>query len=334
MQLRLQFQQNNVADEVAAITAAVRPILEGTLYGLKADVVADVGGYAQCTLAMLCRLYRPGDGDCGLCFEYAVHDALNRGNAAVMERIHDAAHQFCNVPGQVPSSILFGLEKAGALNLINTVKERLTGESRLLAGVRGQPAKLRSHIDSLAAAFRRSAERNALPWSIQGVWKADLFVGYTDSDRWVATTVKINERQLEGARGLRIGIVPMHEGSNDAIRRDDDKNLIVCPLPHDGSFMQVFYQGWGVVQQFIAADGHIPREVALPRPAERQVARYLEDRRNFPVVDVLGALVPLSQPQLLRTEEQDAELVSRREETPEVETGAVIAPIAREAARH
>ena len=45
MQLRLQLQENPVADEVAAVTAVVRPILEGTLYALKADVVAEVGGY-------------------------------------------------------------------------------------------------------------------------------------------------------------------------------------------------------------------------------------------------------------------------------------------------
>jgi hypothetical protein len=330
MQLRLQFQESGVADEVAAITAVVRPILEGTLYGLKADVVEQVGGYDHCTLSTLSRLYRPGDGDCGLCFEYAVHDALNRREPAVMERVHDAAHQFCNVPGQEPSSILFGLEKAGALNLIDTAKERLTEESRLLAGIRAQPAKLRRHIDGIAAAFRRRADRDALPWSIGGVWKADLFVGYTDSDRWVATTVKINAQQLEGARGLRIGIVPMRGGRNDVIRRDDEKNLVICPLPHDGSFMEVFYLGWGVVQQFIAADAQIPREAALPRQADRQVARYLADRRDFPVLDVLDALRPLSQPHLLRTEEQDAELVSRREQIHEVETGAVVAPIPRQ----
>lgn len=328
MQLRLQFQENLVADEVSAITAAVRPILEGTLYGLKANVVDQVGGYKNCTLEMLARLYRPGDGDCGLCFEYAVHDALNRREPAVMERIHEAAHEYCRVPGDEPSSILFGLEKAGALNLIDTVKERLTEDSRLLAGVRAQPAKLRRHIDSIAAAFRRRSERDALPWSIRGVWKADLFVGYTDSDRWVATTVKINATHLEGARGLRIGIVPMRGGQGDTIRKDEKKNLIICPLPHDGSFMEVFYQAWGVVQQFIAADAKLPREAALPRQADRQVARYLADRRAYSVVEVMEALGPLSQPELLRTEEQEAELVSRREDPQEVETGAVLAPVA------
>ena len=329
MQLRFQFQENAVADEVAAITAAVRPILEGVLYGLKGEVVEAVGGYDRVPLRLLPRLYRPGDGDCGLCFEYAVHEALNRGQQSVMERVHDAAHQFCNVPGTVPSSILFGLEKSGALNLIDTAKEKLTEESRLLAGVRGQPAKLRRHIDSIAAAFRRRDARDALPWSIQGLWKADLFVGYEESDRWVATTVKINAAQLEGARGLRIGIVPTRAGRNDRIQMDDRKNLVICPLPHDGSFMEVFYQGWGVVQQFIAADASLPREVALPRQTDRQVAQHLVDRRDFPVREVIDALGPLAQPELLRTESQDASLISRRETEQEVETGAVVAPMAR-----
>ena len=93
--------------------------------------------------------------------------------------------------------------------------------------------------------------------------------------------------------------------------------------------MEVFYQGWGVVQQFLTADAKVPREVYLPRQADRQVARYLEDRREFPVVQVIDALRPLSQPELLTTEKHNAVLVSRRESNPEVETGAVVAPIAR-----
>jgi hypothetical protein len=235
----------------------------------------------------------------------------------------------CNVPGSQVASILFGVEKSGALSLIDTAKEKLTDESRLLAGTRGQPAKLKRHIDSLAAAFRKREARILLPSSISGLWKADLFVGTIDSDRWVGTTVKINPQDLEGARGLRTGIVPARSGSSDAIRRDDQRNLVVCPLPYDGAFMEVFYAGWGVVQQFIAADGKLPKEVALPRQPDRQVAKYLADRREYPVVDVIEALSPLAQPELLRTHRQDAALVSRREKPVEVETGAVVAPFAR-----
>jgi hypothetical protein len=328
MQLRLQFQQNEVADEVAAVTAVVRPILEGLLYALKGEVVQDAGGYEAIRLRSLPRLYRAGDRDCGICFEYAVHDALNRREPDVLERVHDAV-RMCNVTGADPASILFGVEKTGALNLIDTAIGRLTDESRLLAGNRGQPAKLKRHIDSIAAAFRKRAVRDTLPESISGIWKADLFVGYTDSDRWIGTTVKINPNQLVGARGLRLGIVPARGGRNDLIVRDEARNLIVCPIPHDHSFMQVFYQGWGVVQQFVAADAQIPREVYLPSPVDRQVARYLADRREHPVVDVLQALVPLAQPGLLRTAEQIPTLVNRREEEHDVDTGALVAPLPR-----
>jgi len=38
-------------------------------------------------------------------------------------------------------------------------------------------------------------------------------------------------------------------------------------------------------------------------------------------------LGPLAQPELLRTESQDALLISRRETEQEAETGAVVAPI-------
>lgn len=92
--------------------------------------------------------------------------------------------------------------------------------------------------------------------------------------------------------------------------------------------MEVFYEGWGVVQQFIAADAELPKEVALPRQAERQVARSLVDRRDFTVLEVIEALAPLAQPGLLRTRQQDASIVSRREQPVEPKTGAVVAPFA------
>ncbi len=326
IQLRLEEQLNPVADEVSALTAVVRPILTGLLYALKADVVAEVGGFPNVKLRMLPRLYRPGDGDCGLCFEYAVHDAMNRGEGSVLERVSDALAR-CNVPGSERASILFAAEKTGTLRLIETAKESLTEESRLLAGNRGQPAKLRRHIDAVAAAFRRQDIRAQLPYSISGLWKADLFLGCTDSDRWVGTSVKINPTHLEPARGLRIGIIPTLEGRGDRVRLDDGRNLVICPIPHDQAFMEVFYLGWQVVKEFIAADANLPREVALPRPPERQVARYLADRREFPVLDVIEVLEPLAQPELLETEARQAAVVDRREA--ESEAQALEAPIAR-----
>lgn len=328
VQLRLEFQEASVADEVSAITAVVRPVLAGTLYALKHEVVAEAGGYEGVKLFMLPRLRRAGDGDIGICFEYAVHDALNRKNPMILERVHDAL-RLCNVPGDDISSILFGAEKAGALNLIDTAKNLLTTESLLLYGTKGRPVKLKKHVESVASAFRKPAARDFLPHSISGLWKADLFTGHADADRWIGTTLKINRDHLEGARGLRLGIVPAHEGESDAIERDDGKNLVVCPLPYDRSFMQVFYQAWEVIVQFLASDARLPKEASLPRPPSRQVCRYLEDRRDFPVVDVIAALEPLAQPGLLKTQEGMANLLETRKQHTET-TSAVLAPMPRQ----
>ncbi|WP_242352410.1 hypothetical protein [Anaeromyxobacter sp. SG64] len=327
MQLRFETQLNPVADEVSAIAAVARPILLGTLFALKRDVVDSLRGYDAISLRMLARVYRAGDGDCGICFEYAVHDAVRRHDAMIMDRVADVLTRHCRVPGADVNSILFGAEKAGAQQLIETATSLLTDESLLLYGTRGRPVRLKRHITTVASAFRRPAERQNLPQCIAGLWKADLFLGKADSDKWVGTTVKINPAHLEGARGLRIGIVPANQGETDAPRRDENRNLIVCPLPYDGSFMQVFYEGWQVVKAVLAADADMPREAALPRPPARQVARYLIDRRDHPVLDIYEAMDPLSQPELLDGQQKDAEVVLTRTGQPEV--GAVVAPFPR-----
>jgi hypothetical protein len=321
MEIRLQTQQNPVADQVSALTAVVRPILQGVLYALKRPIVGQVGGYEAV------RLSRPGDGDCGICFEYAVHDAVSRFEPSVMERVNDALGDLCRLPGQEPASILFGAEKTGAVQLIDTARDRLTEDSSLLSGSRGRPVKLRRHIETVAAAFRRPEARANLPQSINGLWKADLFLGYADSDRWVGTSVKVNPALLEPARGLRIGIVPATQGNVEPPFLDDRRNLVVCPLTYDGAFMETFYQGWQIVKQFLAADAQMPSEASLPRPADRQVVRYLLDRRDFPVVEVIDALHPLAQPELLHTEERPADVVLSRVD--QSETTALLAPTAR-----
>lgn len=308
MRIQQEKQLNPIANEVLALTAVVRPILKGVLYALKADIANELGGYDAVKLKMLCRALKPGDGDCGICFEYAVHDAIARGDPRVMERINDAA-KLCNLAAASrPQSILFGLEKSGSQQLINTATNILTDESRLLYGTRGQPVKLRKHLSGIASAFRKPQAALALPYSISGLWKADLFVGFPDEERWLATSVKINRSLLEGARGLRIGIVPTKQGKSDAVYRDEDKNLIVCPLHHDQDFMQIFYEGFRVVQAFVASDAHVPKEAMLPSPIEREVARILEERREFPVLEVIDAIRPFGQPELLHTDETRGDL--------------------------
>lgn len=316
-----------MAAEVLALTAVVRPILTGTLYALKRDLVAQLGGYENITIAMLARLYRAGDGDCGICFEYAVHEAMNRGDPRVVERINDAIH-LCRIGGVNPKSILFGLEKSGALQLIDSIQELVTDDARILAGTPGQPPKLKKHLNTIAGAFRNRRTRPALPYSISGFWKADLVVGNPEAEKWVGTSVKINPANLEGAPGLRIGIIPVRAGRDDRVRVDDGRNLVICPLHHDEDFMQVFYEAWRIVQAFIQADATIPKEAALPRPVDREVARILWERREFPVVDVVEAIAAFAQPELLVSDDRQ---VAMRDLKGEASTDMVVAPISREA---
>ncbi len=299
--LQIEIQTAPVADEVSALMAVIRPILQGLLFGLKHEVIAECGGVNNLRLFMLPRAYRPGSGDCGICFEYAAHDAINRKVPSVVEKVSDSLSRYCRVPGNDTASILFGAEKTGALQVIGSPANLLTDESRVLTGAQAQPPKLKQYIQTLTDAFRRSSQRERLPSSISGLWKADLFLGNRDSDRWVGTTVKINRSHLEGAAGLRIGIVPARYGAGDAISFDEAKNLVICPLPYDGAFMEIFYTGWTIVQQFLAADAKVPPPAALPIGAHIMVAKFLEDRRGYPVLDVIEAMKPVAQPELLQT---------------------------------
>lgn len=110
-------------------------------------------------------------------------------------------------------------------------------------------------------------------------------------------------------------------------RKDDKRNLVLCPLLHDGSFMELFYRAWILIQAFLAADAQLPKEVDLPEGPRRLVARELAERRDFPVVDIMEALGSFAQPELLETTAQDAEIEVTRGD--DVELEAVVAPVAR-----
>ena len=318
-------QTNEVNSEYEALFSVIHPILTGLVYSLKREIVTQVGGSDNISLELFTRLYEPGDGDCGICFEYAVHDAIISKDPEVLNRIDDALTKFCKIKGDDPSSILFGAEKSGQPYFIDSVMEHLTDDSLLLTGDRGKPIKLKKHINGVVSAFRRPVDRSKLPSSINGLWKADLFVGNANSDKWVGTTVKINPKQLEGARGLRLGIVPARQGKSDKIQKVDTKNLIVCPVPYDQSFMEIFYEGWNIVKKFIAARGDMPKEIELPVSLDRTICKYLVDRKDFPVLEVIETLKNLAQPHLMDVENSSAIITSAVDE--EIKINRIIAPV-------
>jgi hypothetical protein len=325
MEVREEHQKSQVADDVTALIAVTRPIINGVLQSIKTEMILAVDEKRErLPLKLLGRLRKDSDGDAGVAFEYAVHDAVLRGEPAVLERITDAL-KICKIDGD-PASILAAFEKAGSKQLISTKLELITDESRVLSGNVGQPAKLKNYMSTLAAAFRRRSAQESLPRSIRGLWKADLFLGSPLPDRWVGTSVKINRSSLEEAAGLRIGIIPTQAGGSDAVVKHGHRNLVICPLPHDYSFMQVFYEGLRIVQALCVTDFQTPGEALLPNPAHREVARMWVERRELPVVDVVDAVAAFAQPHLLETEGETVTAVPLDDKSTPPATSTLISP--------
>ncbi len=317
MKLLVQTQTGSVSDSTRAKIAMVRPILTATLHALKRARLERLGGLDKVTLEDLAREYREGSGDSGICFEYAVHEGLKAKDPQIFPRVSEVLESYCGIKDGA-ESILFGLEKGTSLKLLATGAEMLTSESRVLAGKTGQPPKLKKHMDNIVRAFRSKKHRDKLPTCIRGLWRTDLFVGSRAQDRWVGTTLKINAKDLEPDAGIRVGIYPERR-AGEAPTRDEAKNLILCPLPYNAGFMELFYESFFLVKQVLDADAQIPMPVMLPDSEDRFVAQELVARRLFPVLGIVEALASMAQPELL-TETQAGDV--------DDETTDAVAPVA------
>jgi hypothetical protein len=109
----------------------------------------------------------------------------------------------------------------------------------------------------------------------------------------------VNPSPVPAAKAPRIAIMPTMPGHSDAIELDEQKNVVTCPVPYDGSFIQVFNEGWRIVQALCASDFEMPGPSEIPSPLHREVARVFVERREFPIGDVLEAIRMFAQPGLL-----------------------------------
>ncbi len=280
------------------------PIFKATLCSLSRDRIDRLGGMESITLWDLSREFREGSGDVGICFEYAVHDGICRIAENIWPLASEVLERYCRIRGGA-QSLLFGPEKDGVIPIAQSIVNALTDEAILHSGQPGNPLRLRRHIPNLIAAFRSAAARERLPRSIKGLWKADLFLGNAQRQVWVGTTVKINPAHLEAAQGLRIGVYPK-ANDGDMPRLDEKLNLIRLPLAYDSSFMELFYKSFNVTRAFMRADARIPRPVDLPDAEDRYCTGELESRRDYPVVDVLDAIMNMAQRDLLLESEECA----------------------------
>ena len=135
MRLSIQTQIGPLTDATRARVAMVRSILLVALGALPRQRAASLGGGEKITLADLAREYRAGvgTGDCGICFEYAVHDAIRKGDAQIHALVSTVLEDFCGIR-EGADSILLDVRKGGPVSFIETPPELLTDESRILVG--------------------------------------------------------------------------------------------------------------------------------------------------------------------------------------------------------
>jgi hypothetical protein len=288
-------QANPVADEVGALVAVAGPVITGVLRSVSSEVTSAFGDRDRLPLKMLGRLRKEADGDCGIAFEYSVHDAVISRDPIVAERVADALDK-CGITGS-PSSILFAMEKSGAQELISTEPGLVTDNSPVLLGEGGRPVSLRDSLTTMAADFRLTGTVPNPAQSIRGRWKTELFLG--SADKWVSASVNVGRRLPTAARELRIAVIPAEAGHSDAVVLDDEKNVVVCPIPRDGTFMRVFHDGWKIVQNLCMRNFDMPSDADIPSPLHREVARIFAERREFPIMEVVEATRKFAQPGLL-----------------------------------
>jgi hypothetical protein len=297
MKVLKAIQKDEVSDAVRAKFSMAAPVLEAMLNSLPRKRMGRLGGLDNISLHDLAREFREGTGDTGICFELAIHEAIAAKHNLIHPLVSEVLEKFCAIKDGA-DSILFGPEKNGVIPILESVRNALTDDSRVYVGGRGQPPKLKRHIPAIIRAFFRNERGDTLPRSISGLWKADLFVGGKDSDKWMGTTVKINAGSLQGAKGLRIGLYP-EVNKKDVPRLDEELNLIRIPLPYEQGFMELFYKSFNLVRSFLRADACIPREIELPDSEDRFITQELQRRKDFAVMEILDVLRAMGQPDLL-----------------------------------
>jgi len=308
VQLQIDFQIGPVADETRSKFAICSAIIKGFLFSLKRERVNRLGGYEKVTLWDIARETRTeSDGDCGVCLEYALHDSIAQRNQQIWPIVSQVLNDHCKIKDGA-HSILFGAEKSGYINYINSNAHYINPQTRILHGTPGKPVYLERYMDVITKSVSSAPSREKLPQSIKGLWRADLFVGSPNTNQWVGTTLKINRDALVGDVGLRIGMYP-EKRRGEAVEYNDKLNLIMCPLPYDGHFMESYYKSYNILRAIIHSDCNMPSAVFLPDSGDRYIASELIARKNFPAIDISEALFVMGQPGLINSSPPSEETI-------------------------
>lgn len=299
--------QEDPPDEYGrALYAVCRSILRALLDQLGADdlevVQSDRTDISLKQLAFVARLDRDkgmrGDG-----FEWAVHEALIGGEARVTELVGEALGRATkSIPsGAVPSSVMFGYERAKHLGFLDAVVDEAGTDARLLPDGRGRPYRFGPWVRVAAAG---PAAESGLGERIEKIWRTDLFVTDQVGERYLAATVKSQWHDLEGGAGLRLGIVPQAKDLKPGVTYRE--GLWVVALPDPDGFTGLFNDAYTAVAEAIYTLGKHTQSKYWAKPSAKaqKVQDQLVKAGGVAVVEVEAALDQAAQQNLVQVKEQ------------------------------
>ncbi|MXP64055.1 hypothetical protein E0493_11940 [Roseomonas sp. M0104] len=302
-------EQNAPIEEYGrALYAVARSVLRAHLDALSHEDLTDLNTplreVRMRQLAKVARIDRDlgmrGDG-----FEWAVHEAVLGKEPRVMEPLSIAlskSSQFLR--DAEPSSLMFGQERARYLGFLDAVVDEAGTDAYLLPEGSGRPFRFGPWVQT--AAQGKEAEKT-LPDRIKAIWKTDLFLSGAGNPRYLAATVKSNFAQLEGGRGLRIGIVPESSSGNlSGIRYSNSHKLWVVSLADPNGFMGLFNDAYMAVGRAICYLGkqQPPPYYTKPSAKAEKVQLQLQKYPDATVLEIEGALNEAAQQKLVAVNSQ------------------------------
>lgn len=255
-------------------------------------------------LAYVARLDRDkgmrGDG-----FEWAVHEALMGQEGRVSELVGAALSRASkHIPSSaLPTSVMFGYERAKHLGFLDAVVDEAGSDARLLPDGRGRPYSFGPWVRAAAAG---PASDQLLGTRIEKIWKTDLFITDTVGERYLAATVKSQWRQLEGGKGLRLAIVPEAKDLKSGIQFDKQTGLWVIALPDPDGFMGLFNDAYAAVAEAVYRLGKHDQSKYWAKPSAKaqKIQDQLVKAAKASVLEIEDALNDAAQQNLVSVETQ------------------------------
>lgn len=278
-------EQNAPIDEYGrALYAVSRSILRALLDSLSAQDLTDLNtplkDVRMRQLAKVIRLERDkgmrGDG-----FEWAVHEAILGAEPRVTEPLSYALRKASRyIADAEPSSLMFGHERARYLGFLDAVVDTAGTDAYLLPQGSGKPFRFGPWVSVAADGAVSEARLNE---RIKKIWKTDIFLSAKGDPRHFATTIKSNFAQLEGGKGLRIGIVPesTDRSNPSGVRWSDTHGLWVVTLADPNGFMGLYNDAYSAVGRAICTLGRQDPPPYYVKPSAK-AARVQEQIEKYP----------------------------------------------------